>query len=576
MDSMNAKRKKGAGAVPAVIAAIISLLLAAALYYFTLPALNIHSVWMWIYILIVLAIFLVTESIAFASDSAHRAHEFLMTGFDAFEGASGTISKGGKNVLKALGAAMLAVTIILIFGGIFSSALFNASSYSELISVGDGDFENDISEAQSLSSLAVVDMQTAESVGDRTLASTGNASWYEVDDEYNLIEYGGMYYRISSVAYSGFFKWCSASSEGIPGYVLVNASTQEATLVTTENPIIYSPDAYFGDDLTRHLRFLYPTYILGDSYFEIDEDGNPYWITSVKTAGVGLFGAMSEVSFLITDACTGETLEYSPESLPEWVDHAYSLEYLTNAAFWHYEYIDGWFNHAFSQTGVYRTSYYYEDEYSYEYSGYNTAITADGEIVFYVGLSPANGAESNIGFLLMSPSTGKITYYACAGAEESSAQSAAEGVVQNLGYEASFPTVVNIGGEPTYFMVLKDNAGLIRRYALSNIADYTKVVVSETFDEARSLYLEAIGAEKSDTDNTPGYTVATGKITAIYTAEMSGDTVFIYELEGVDGLFLANINLAVRQMTLSVGDTVTVTYIESDEDGVYTVSAIEW
>ncbi|MCD7775892.1 MAG: hypothetical protein LUH54_00745 [Firmicutes bacterium] len=574
--------EKRNGAIPVIIAAAIAAMISAVIYYFTLPAWNISSVGMWVYILIVLALFLATESIAFASDGARVAHEFLMTGFDAFGGTKGTISKRKKNVLKALGIAMLAVLIILIFGGLFSSTIFNASSYSDLIFVETGDFDADISEAESLSSLAVVDMQTAESVGDRTLATAENASWYEVDDEYNLIEYGGTYYRISSVCYSGFFKWCSASSVGLPGYVLVNAVTQEATLVSTSSPMLYSPDAYLSYDLTRHLRAQYPTYIFGDSYFEIDDDGNPYWITSVRTARVGLFGAMSETAFVITDACTGESTEYAGEDIPEWVDHAYSLEYLTTAAYWHYEFVDGWFNHAFSQTGVYRTSYYYsgyyDDEYDYGYSydGYNTAITSSGEVVFYVGLSPANGAESNIGFLLLSPSTGTITYYACAGAEESSAQSAAEGVVQNLGYDASFPTVVNISGEPTYFMVLKDNAGLIRRYALSNIADYTKVVVSETFDEARLLYLETIGAEIADEPTGDDTLSLTSKIASISTAEISGTTVFIYEFEDADGLFVASISLSVRQITLEVGDTVTVSYAASGEDGVYNVSGIEW
>ena len=93
----------------------------------------------------------------------------------------------------------------------------------------------------------------------------------------------------------------------------------------------------------------------------------------------------------------------------------------------------------------------------------------DGDVWVYTGVTSVNADESNIGFVLMNLRTGESKYYNIAGAEEYSAMSSAEGQVQNLGYRASFPSLINIKNIPTYIMVLKDNAGLVKMYALVNV-----------------------------------------------------------------------------------------------------------
>lgn len=473
-------------------------------------------------------------------------------------------------ILTIISAVGIGIIILIAIIGLFSSAqLFHSKSYQTLIEIEEGNFNKDVMAIDDIKEIAVVDVATAEKVGDRTIASLKNPSWYDVDNEYNLIIYNGEQYRISAINYGGFFKYNKAKDSGIPGYVLVDAVTQEAKLVTLDSPIRYSPSAYFSYNLERHLRNQYHSYIFGKSFFEIDEEGNPYWITSVKTSNIGIWGGKTEESFIITDACSGESTEYVTEDLPEWVDHAFDLEYLMEMVYYNYEYINGFIN--FSKTGVKRTSYYYKEN---GFTGYNTTISSDG-IVFYTGVTPANSAESILGFIFANPRTGIVKFYECNGAEESSAQAAAQGLVQDLWYIATFPTIVNIDENPTYFMTLKDSAGLIQRYALCNVSNYTQVFQANSLEETLIGYRSIIGtAEIPQEDNKIETMFTKGEISSLYTAEIEGYTYFYFTLIGSSDLYMSSIENSNKQVLLVVGTEVNIEYVETSEDNVYVVKSI--
>lgn len=471
-------------------------------------------------------------------------------------------------IISACGCGIIVIIGII---SIFTSAqVFHASRYQSLIDIEEGNFAKEVVASNNLQNISVVDVATAQQVGDRTIAALENPSWYEVDNEYNLIIYNGEQYRLSPINYGGFFKYMKANTYGIPGYVLVNSITQEATLVTLDSPIRYSPSACFSYNLSRHLRNQYPTYIFGTSFFEIDDDGNPYWITSVKTPTIGLMGGLKENSFVITDACTGESKEYNVESLPEWIDHAFDLAYLMDLVYYNYEYINGFFN--FSNTGVNRTSYYYKGD---GFAGYNTTLSTDG-VVFYTGVTPANNAESVLGFLLANPRTGVVKFYDCSGAEESSAQAAAQGLVQNLGYIATFPTIINVDGIPTYFMTLKDNAGLIQRYALCNVANYTQVFQASSLEDTLNGYLALLGKEDIPQEEPLEMMSVSGEIAFLYTAEIDGYTYFYFTLTDSNNLYMSSIENSNRQVLLQVGTNVTIEYTPSSETDVYLVQSISF
>lgn len=449
--------------------------------------------------------------------------------------------------------------------------MFNAKKYHSMIMIEEGNFEQDIPKFTDETQIPIVDVGTAQKVGDRTVGSIKNAAWYEVDDEYNLIKYQGKYYRISELNYGGFFKYTKAKKEGIPGYVLVDCSNQEAKYVELREPIKYSPSGHFSSLLKRHLRGQYPSYMFGKSFFEIDEQGNPYYITSVQTATIGLFGGKKEESFIITNASTGESKEYKVEELPEWVDHAYDLSYLMEVIDNNQKYVNGYWNSVFAKTGVNATAYQYRDNDT-GYVGYNTTITSNGDIEFYTGVTPVSDAQSNVGFILANPRNGKVKYYTCAGAEESSAQEAAESLVQNFGYIAAFPTMLNIDGTESYMMLLKDKAGLVQRYALCDVKDHTKVVQAEKFEDAVSLYKEKIGSQVS----TEEAFRKEGEITSLYQAQVDGCTYYYFMINEEKNLYMSSIKNSNRQVMLAVGTKVSVEYVPSSEEGVFIVKSIEF
>ena len=529
-----------------IVGLIVTILLGVGVNYLWLPAWNLRSPGLWGFLIVMGIIALVIQFLI----------DYLED--DAYIGSI------------ICGCAILLMLIVFMIGGLTSWQLFSAAKYQKIITMEEGNFEEDINQVQNIENISIVDMSTAERLGDRTIGSIKNSSWYEVDNEYNLIEYQGQQYRISPLNYGGFFKFGKAKYDGIPGYVLVNTQTQEAKYVELKDGIKYSPSAYWSFDLTRHLRGQFAGYMFGTSFFEIDEEGNPYWITAVKTPTVGMFGCKKEISFIITNACTGDSKEYVTEELPVWVDHAYSLEYLMRAAKYNLSYVNGFWNSLFAKTNVMKTTYYYAGE---TFHGYNTAITANGDIVFYTGLTPASNAESNVGFILANPRTGVITRYTCSGAEESSAQAAAESLVQDLKYEATFPTILNVDGEETYFMLLKDKAGLVQRYALCNLENYTKVVQAETLSEAVNQYLAKLGQENIQEFEAQN---ATGKIQALYEAQIDGCTFYYFTIEGSDNLYMSSIKNSNKQVMLEVGTNVSIEYVPSAESGVYIVQKISF
>ena len=543
--------KKTTAIISRIVAAIATVLIGVGIYYLALPAWNWRNPAMWGFLLGIVTIGVIIQWII---DSME------------YENYIG---------IKVGGIIFGILILVLIIGGLTSAKMFNSTAYQHMVTIENGNFEEDINRIQNIDNISIVDRITAEHLGNRTVGSITNAAWYEVDNEYNLINYQGEQYRISALNYGGLFKFNKAKYEGIPGYVLVNVATQEAKYVQLENAIKYSPSAYFSFDLKRHLRSQYSSYIFGENFFEIDDAGNPYWITAVRVPTIGMFGGKKEQSFIITNACTGENVEYKTEELPEWVDQAYSLNYLMRIAGYNLTYVNGYWNAVFAKTNVVKTTYSfrsYGTEGESAFDGYNTAITADGEIVFYTGLTPASNAETNVGFILANPRTGVITRYTCSGAEESSAQASAESLVQDLKYEATFPTILNVDGEETYFMLLKDKAGLVQRYALCNVENYTKVVQATSLEEAVQKYLEKLGKETPEQEQE----AIQGTIVELYEAQIDGCTYYYFKLEGSDNLYMSSIKNSNKQVLLKVGAKVSIEYVPTAEGDVYLITKIQF
>lgn len=529
------------------ITGVVTLLFFLLFNYLLVPAWNLRSHGLWFFLLLISGIALLVSYILDCISDEDRINSAIF--------------------LVVTVVSLLVLTI----SALTSWQAFSSESYQNLIQIEKrDDFSTEVPAVSDETPLSIVDIRTAQKLGDRTIGGIPNASWYEVDDEYNLIKYQDEYYRISPLHYGGLFKYNKAKHSGIPGYVIVNVQTQEAQYVTLEKPFVYSPNSYFKHNLKRHLRGQYPSYIFGKSFFEIDDEGNPYWITAVETPTIGLFGGSTVNSFILTDAVNGTSEEYTSETLPEWIDHAYSIDYIMRLVDYNQIYVNGWWNSFTSKTGIYNTTYQYRNA---SFPGYNTTIDSNGDVVFYTGVTPASRAETNVGFILANPKTGVVTYYECTGAEESSAQDAAESLVKNMQYTATFPTILNIDGVETYLMLLKDTAGLVQRYALCNVRDYTKVVESKTIKEAISLYKQKlIGSTDSPSENQ----TVEGTIDTLYQAQIDGYTYYYFTLEGSNILYMSSIANSNRQVLLTIGTKVHIEYVTSSEEGVYVVTKIQF
>lgn len=534
-----------------VILLIIAIAVCRGMWYLMYPALSIHSVEFWIMTIINVVIFL--PAIIPAKECSKSKLQWIPSG---------------------LGFIVIFCSILfLIIGWISTWKIFNVDNYRNRAVVSEGaNFTEDFPKLTDSSNIPYVDLETARKLGDRTIGKLSHSSWYEVDDEYNLICYKGEYYRLSPLGYAGFFEFNKAEKDGIPGYVLVNAKTQEANFIQVDGGYFYSPTACWGKNLNRHLRKQFPNYIFGNSYFEIDEDGKPYWVTAVNKTTVGIFAGYKEEEFIITDAITGESKIYNKEEIPNWVDHAVSLGYSMEVLDKYYSLVHGVWN--WSNTDVYKTTYNYRDE---NFTGYNSFIDSQGNVCFYTGLTPANNAESNTGFLLINCRTGDTREYLFeddnGGIEESTGMERAESEVQNFGYKATFPLMVNIAGEPTYLMCLKGNDGLVKQIALAIVSTKSSTIVtSDNLESAIKKYeSELIKANIIDNNGidvkvTGEAESITGTITAKYDITVDGTTHYLYKIDESTTLYDASVKYGYAQAAYMVGDIIKITYESSDND----------
>ena len=567
--------------IAGAVALVVTILLGLAINYLALPAISFASSGFWWFCIVMGVIatvaFLIANVIVNEREGTYG------------EGHIPTIV-----IISATGVLLLVFIVTAIIGG----TMVQPKEHSNLITIENGNFDEDISKIN-LEELVVVDVRTACQTGQRVAAKIPNSYWYEIDSEYNLVVINGTKYRISPINYGGLFKYFKADDTGIPGYILVDAKDpkKEAQFVELEENMKYSPSACFGYDLDRHLRGQYPSYIFGKHFFEVDDEGTPFWITAVKTPQIGMRGGLMTTSVLVTNAVTGHTDEYAMDKIPSWIDHVNSVSYLMNLVDWHYSLWDGWWNAVTSKTGVYKTSYYYKDQEQSAssddsksdkeankhtpFEGYNSIVTEDNKVMFYTGLTPANNAETNIGFLLIDPVNHKFTYYEATGAEEASAQMAAEGLVSDLRYSASFPTVVNVDGIETYFMVLKDAGGLIKRYAFCNVANYARCVQAENLEDALKLYKETmcVETENEEVEESKETKYQYGVIAEVEEAQIEGYTYYYFTFEGKENeIFISSIeNSSMQPMKLKAGAKVNVEFYESEsEEGINIVIDISF
>ncbi len=452
--------------------------------------------------------------------------------------------------------------VILILGSIGSSSVFFARSYASIIEVQEGNFAADMPESNEVTNIALMDTASASVLGNRTLGSLSDmVSQYRVSTYYTQINYNRTPKKVSNLEYDGFFKWLGNRKNGIPGMVMVDPVKNSAEYKAFPAPMQYAESAYFGKDLERRLRFLYPTKIFDAISFEVDDQGNPFYIVACVKPQVGLFGAADVTEVIIFDPTDGTGQIMPVEQTPAWVDIVYTGDLATAKYNWHGTLSGGFLNSIIGNVGCKQAT----DDFGY--------IVIDDDVWYFTGVtSVVSDDKSNIGFILTNARTGQYKFYPVIGAEEHSAMAAAEGEVQEKGYVASFPSLVNIGAQPSYIMVLKDDAGVVKLYALVNVENYSIVATGATQAEAITAYKKLL---RQEADTVPegertDITVENVRLVAV------GDTTVVYITAADGNVYKGYLSADESLILIRPGDELTVEYAEGDTERVYGIVTWEF
>jgi len=509
-------------------------------FYLELPALNLHAEEFYVFLFLLCAVYCVCA--------------VFTSGFQG-EGVKGYFGFVKKQcAIPAL--AFVALMAVIAVGAVSSWVVLRAGSYSRLLPLETGDFTAEVEEI-SYDQIPMLDAESASRLGTRKLGELADVvSQFEILPTYTQINYQGRPVRVTSLQYGDLVKWFTNRAEGLPAYIIVDMVTQEAEVVRLEEGMKYTVAEHFGRNLYRHLRFHYPTMMFDEPMFEIDESGTPYWVCSRIVKTIGLFGGTDVQGAVLVNAITGESRYY--EQVPSWVDRVYSADIIIQQYDYYGMYHNGFINSMFGQRDVTITT-----------DGYNYIAIGD-DVYMYTGVTSVTSDESNIGFILSNQRTKETHFYSIAGAEEYSAMDSAQSQVQQMRYVATFPLLLNIADQPTYFMTLKGADGLVKMYAMVNVQQYDIVSTGGTVAECESNYRQTlanrglIDGDQADID-TPNEAdmltdTVTGVIADIRSAVMNGTTQYFLLLEDGGDYFQLNAYDVPLAVLLNVGDAVEISY----------------
>lgn len=559
------------------ISLIITAALGAAIYYRTLPALNVKSGGFWRYCVSLLFILMIVY--ALIALAAVRRQEKKYRELPEEETA-----RLNRRITHRIFQVILGVAGAAILIGIFGSGtIFHARTYSKILTVTEGTVD-DIPQASGTDSIALMDTRSAEMLGDREIGSLSNViSQYDVGN-YTQINFQNKPVKTAPLIYDGFFKWLNNRGSGVPGYVTVDPVTMSADYVPLDEGMRFVPSAWFQENLKRRIRFRYPTTMFYNLHFEIDEDGNPWYVASVYDNTVGLFGGRQVTGVIVVDPVSGEMTKYAKKDIPGWVDEAYRGDLICRQYNYCAQLQNGFWNSVFGQKGCRRVTEAQDSANSDAGSDFGY-IAKDGDIWIYTGVTSVNNDSSNIGFILSNERTEETLFITCSGADEFSGMAAAEGEVQEKRYQASFPSLILVDETPTYIMVLKDDTGLVKMYAAVNVGQYNMVATATTQEECISKYRALIKGEISqeeaasddsatdagegntggtqddsgteDAEDTSSYVEKTITIRKMQTIDIDGDT-WLYIVDTDSHIYRAKYEDVIGMLLINEGDTVTI------------------
>ena len=553
-----------------IIKVVLSLIILFIMFWFELPAINPRSEDFWSFVAQAIVVCVIINAFGYVISFFKK-----LSGFHnqtvRIEGDHEKFSfkKLGKPIIFAICSVVIIIALGFVMN-IIGAQIFNASKYNKLLELKNGDFTTDVAELK-MNQIPVVDRDSSQTLGKRKLGEISDfVSQFEIADNYTQINYKDEPCRVTPLTYGDPIKWFNNQSDGIPAYIIVNMTTQKAETVRLKSGMKYSESEYFMRNIDRYLRFKYPTKIFDDVSFEIDESGTPYWVASTVKYRIGFWSGRDIGGAVLVNAITGESKYYDLNDIPTWVDQVYSADMIIDQLEYNGEYRNGYWNSIFGQKGVLQPT-----------EGYNYLAIND-DVWLYTGMTSVVSDESNVGFVLVNLRTKESKYYKVPGAKEYSAMNSAEGAVQEKKYEATFPLLLNVSDRPTYFMSLKDDAGLVKMYAFVDVQAYQVLGTGTNVDSARENYIanlkrENIKVKDSEEEKDDSITLA-AKVVAVNSAVVNGNTKYYIKLtsEGFSDIrtFVIDISVSDDLPFIKADDNVILTY-GTDENGAEVVKEIK-
>lgn len=526
---------------------LVTLVVGSIYFYVSLPALNLQSPDFYSFIFLLCVVYVLS---ALVTSGFRSQHTQALTPKKQLQEYFRFI----KQQCLPVGIVLVALLVVAVVGQVISLPIFRAGAYRDLLTVENGEFSQDISQI-SFDEIPTLDRYSAEYLGDRQMGTLSDmVSQFEYAGTSTQINYQGRPVRVSPIAYADLIKWFTNRGTGLPAYVVVDMVTQQAQVVRLDEGVKYSFSEPLNRNIVRHLRFQYPTFMFATPRFEIDEEGQPWWIAPRVVKTIGLFGGTDIQGAVLCNAITGESQYYDVADVPNWVDNVYTPQLIMQQYDYHGTLVNGFINSVLGQRDVTVTT-----------EGYNY-IAINDDVYVYTGVTSANSDQSNLGFLLSNQRTKETKFYDAPGATEVAAQASAEGVVQDLGYKATFPLLINVAGQPTYFIPLQDNTLLVKSYAMVNVAQYQIVATGSTVSQCEQEYIRLLSDKGVTKPEELPQTTAEGTVAEIRTAVLEGNTYYFIRLNGQEVFYTLSAAKNPLAVILNVGDRVSIEHAISEED----------
>lgn len=570
-----------------VLSIIFTIIGGAIAYYFMLPPMNFGAIDFYMFWAVVVAIFIGSNFIL--------SKAFIRPEYVPYV----------KKVSIVPVIMVVILGLVLLVGYLTSSVFFRAASFSQLLSFSDNaELDSSVTKIDStvdFKNVAMIDKAAAEKLADKVLgdlATIGLESQFELATEYSTqINYNGAPCRVYPLRYGNVFKWLNNTKDGFPGYVIVNMNTQETRFILlneegSQSYIKFSPTEHFQKNLQRVVRFAYPTAIIGNISFEADDNGTPYWICEVIEKKVGLIGGDDVKAIVMVNAVTGDKQYYSIDDVKageatdsegnkvslSWIDQVYNADLLVQQYNYYGTYLNGFWNSIFGQSGVKKTT---------QGSSY---IAMNDDVYIYTGVTSVTADESIVGFILINQRTKEAMFFTASGATELAAQNSAQGALSDKGWTATFPLLINLDGQATYFMSMKDASNVVKGYAMVNVNNYNIVATDDAdgnpnlvkcIENYAKILKEnnikpfinvdtsvapetVVDNNTSIEDNQSQTNTVTGAIAEIRSQIENGATCYYIKVAGADKFVKVSANDVPEAIFFAAGDQITVTYDDAD------------